>query len=313
MANSNDKKIKIALDSNVVIELASYILNAAGLSEDENPRDYAVYEELKQNKFNSSSLIKKYKGKKNVPFVLSASSCGMICKDKNGVERYMHLEHMARLYHEIQKGRLEVYITKTTLYEVFGAKEQAGWIIPVLKSTYSNGIINVIDDKSMTQMCCPLAKLYSARGIMEKTYDTENDRLVPSRDAYIMAQSSMLGLCLLTYNSDDFIHEKSKGIVNAWAKCNKIEQINLECGLVFDANEEGMKSVPKPMFPDQFLGRYYAFMNRKNGTDYETESNIKTVATIPTFDLNSINEATKRIDVILRQEIAGNLRQQFSV
>lgn len=302
MDSINDKKIHIALDSNVVIELASYILNVVGLDESSRPSDYSIHENLIANNFNSAPLIQSYKGKRTIPFVLK--NCGYIAKGKDGVERNLHLESAAKLYEEIKNGRLEVYITKTTLYEVYGTKEQGGWIIPVLKSNNSNGIINVVDDKIITQMSCMLAKLYGIMGAMEKTYDTENDRLVPSRDAYIMAQASMLGLSLLTYNGDDFINRKTRDTMVIGTRSQEIEQINRDCALLFKTNIEGEIAPPKPMFPDYFLKWYYEFMDKKGSVNI----NVKPIATVPNFDLNSMNRLYKRIERAYQQEYNQRLR-----
>lgn len=167
-----------------------------------------------------------------------------------------------------------------------GAKEQGGWIIPALyNQSLNSGVIKVIDDKIITQISCELAKLYCQNGTMEQAYDTENDRLIPSNDAYIMAQSSIVGLTCLTWNVKDFIDKKNI----KWWRTNGIQAINKQCGLEFNSLGSDRRIPPNALTPDQFLSRYNSYCTKRERPDYEN----KPVVTIPDFDLNRINEAYK--------------------
>lgn len=282
----NNEKISVALDSCVAIELGSYIINVAGVDEFNKPEDYHIYEVLSKNGYNSKELTNEYSKKIKPRFLTEeyGHGCAMFDK-KNGI--YPHLEAIAELYDQIVAGNIEVYVTKTVLYEIMGAKEQGGWIIPALyNQSLNSGVIKVIDDAIITRMSCELAKLYCQNGVMERAYDTENDRLIPSNDAYIMAQCSIVGLTCLTWNVKDFIDKKNI----KWWRTNGIQAINKQCGLEFDSVGSDRQIPSNALTPDQFIGRYKAY-HAKWGNPDEYEN--KPVVTIPDFDLNRINEAYK--------------------
>lgn len=285
----NRQKMSVALDSCAALELGSYIINVTGLDELNRPQDYFIHEQLRANDYHSADLATQYKTKKIKPDILTAKrgcGCGLLSEDK---KTYPHLERVAKMYDDITAGNLDVYITKTALYEVYGANEQKGWIKPALyNEDTKTGFIKLADDAMITKMSCKLAELYCAVGAMDQTYDTKNDTLVPSRDAYIMAQCSMMGLCCLTWNRDDFMDGKRE-----WLRSNSIQRTNQSCGLVFDSIGSTQKSAPIPLTPDQFMRKCYAYNNSLGHLD---EAIDKSVVTIPNFDLNRINEAYKRAE-----------------
>lgn len=294
----NNQKIRVALDSCVAFELASYIINVVGIDEFNRPVDYWVYETLSNNNYHSKEVANKCRVNSSTPRILIneyGHGCA-IYDTKNGT--YPHLEAIAELYDQIIAGNIEVYITKTVLYEIYGAEEQTGWVKPALyNESLDSGIIRFIDDDIITQMSCKLAHLYCKNKIMEQTYDTENNRMIPTKDTYIMAQCSMVGLTCLTWNVKDFIDKNDA----KWWRTNCIRAINKQCGLQFSSIGSDHQIPPSALTPDQFIRKCYAYNNSLGQPD---EAVNKPVVTIPDFDLNRINRAYKIIVEKLQESTA---------
>ena len=86
---------------------------------------------------------------------------------------------------------------------------------------------------------------------METHYVAALGKTAPTNDCYIMAEASVLGIDLLTFNYRDYMMYDNKPSIRVAA----IAKINRELGLLFD-NVNGEKDVPRPLKIDQFVDNF---------------------------------------------------------
>lgn len=111
------------------------------------------------------------------------------------------------------------------------------------------------DSSKYTQKVVKVALNYIRNGVMED----ENENGLPTSDAIIMAQASVVGLNLVTSNHkhflyySNFMHKKRREVVRTRAE--DIEEINSRHGLYFEM-KNGETFVPRPYSPAEYFELY---------------------------------------------------------
>ena len=121
---------------------------------------------------------------------------------------------------------------------------------------------------AFTQVVGYLAQRYCLEAGMDyfERWDGEEQIILPCKDAYNLAQATVLGLPFLTNNAKDFFVTKINGRANYDKKLKEIMKINYECGYRYETGNFRMKT-PRPVSVTTFKRnalKYYVNENMEN-------------------------------------------------
>ena len=192
------------------------------------------------------------------------------------------LEYTALLYYNIRKGKIRLFITKTALGEMglgpkmllkgAAARLYKGEIEiqEFLENPQNNITVLTVKDEDAAQFALDKLKLsveYVEVGAMDRTYCSVKEDYYPSKDAEIIAEASLFGLNIITYNEKHMIHfdcnaNDGKG---DFERATKIEEINSNIGLRFTSNRSQYKEPPHPVSVHSFMDRFkYRYKENKS-------------------------------------------------
>ena len=184
------------------------------------------------------------------------------------------LEYIARLYHAMRQGLIDVYITQTVVGELGLMKKSLfkgtsserlykyeTHVLDFIQNPENNVTVLTVPDEEKVQFAMDkltLAKEYVEIGAMSKVYDPVLEDYRPSTDAYIMAEASLFGLFFITLNERHYIHldcyaDDGKG---DYKRSELIQEINTKYGLRFNTNKKPYKDPPKPIELTSFINRF---------------------------------------------------------
>ena len=221
MANSNASPISIAVDADVLFNLAR--LNNANY----DPDGY-LYNLYKTNQLLPSRFYNMRADE--LPPLLQDKYFGYYEK-MDGNYYYSRLINTYRLLDFVKGGKVKVYVVPTVYRQINTNEESTMEFV----SNYCT-VVKVKDSEysDFKRAKLELADKYCSERKMKFEYSAYLDRIVPSSDAIIMAEASILGLQLVTANEKDFIHYDVKS--KDYKRTNAIENINIESGYVFISN-----------------------------------------------------------------------------
>lgn len=253
--------IKIAADSNIIIDLSKFM----------DPKfdpNNTVHELIKSG---SDKLTATFKNipKKFLPPLLQDNYLGELILSNDGNWHYQRLMNISKLAYSLERKSIELCITPLVVLETYKTKT-ASFI-----DTYCTKL--KVSEKFAPEfynLRGELAAEYTSGGGMEQVLDGRRLKMQPSNDAYIMAEASLFGLNLITANERHFIHDDI--YKQDYNKANKINNINKENGLVYISNHEGRPFIPGPMTLSSTVSRIKKYIKDENfaGMIYATNSNI---------------------------------------
>ena len=258
--------IKVALDSCTVINLSK-------LDNPRNDPDNVVHDLLKTKKLMPSKFKRTAYSK--LPPLLQDSYLGKIEKI-DGKEYYKTLIDLEHLLEAVKRGEIELCITKTVFNELNLDKHAS---TKKFVENYVN-ILRVPDELKQTFAIrrTKLAREYVARDAMDDEYSASEEKRVPTNDAYIMAEATIFGLTLITFNGKDFIFIKNNP--KSWERLKVITEINKEKKYFFESNISGVMMTPKPTNLSAFIGNYKHYLRGDDTNPFVTTE----------YNLNEANE-----------------------
>jgi len=181
---------------------------------------------------------------RGLAFVARGKNIGQVDKNCNLIKYFQNDLKMIKKF--AAESKIKLVITET----VYGECKENPAIKNFMESDYF--IIAKIDRDIVHEIATAytlpvvLDDGMEIKKPMESHYDAALGRTAPTNDCYIMAEASVLGIDLLTFNYRDFMMYNDKPSLRVAA----ITKINSEFGLVFN-NVNGEKSIPRPLKIDQ--------------------------------------------------------------
>jgi len=234
------EKIKIAVDSCVIIML-SKLANPNLCEKDKIVKNCVKNRVLKPELYDDTPY-------EYLPPLLKDKYFGAVARGDDGERYYTNLIDMCSLLNKVEKGYIELYMTPT----VFGELD-FDWYQE--QSQFINKYVKIVQlepkqEKQFYRERNALARSYVTAGAMAERFSASERKKVPQNDAYIMAEASLCGLVLITANSKDFINFTRW---DDYQRCNAIQRINTDAGLVFESNIPKFKIAPYPMSVNSFV------------------------------------------------------------
>ena len=204
-----EKKIKIALDS-------SLLINIFALINPKNDKEGKIINALKNKTLNAEDW--KCVPSENFPLILKDRFLGHRVKSV-----YPNLMDIYNIWTWITNGDIEAYITPTAFNELEDMNEiEEGFLKKYIKVL----TINPDQEDYIFSHIDALAKEYVKNNAIKEEYIPELRRKSPTRDAYIMSEASLCGLSLVTCDWKDLIN--SSLYVKDYTKTSLIKKINRE-------------------------------------------------------------------------------------
>ena len=136
--------------------------------------------------------------------------------------------YLQRLYYKMKEGTLRLVIVDA----VFQESQHSASLVEFMKEYCYFPKINAVNYQSKATEARNLANAYCSpytmgdkefSAPMKLVFNAESSKFSPTNDCYIMAQSTIEGISLITANGRDFIfdeksdtenHDRSRGIIN---------------------------------------------------------------------------------------------------
>lgn len=215
MAKSNEK-IRIGVDSNIIIYLAKYVNPIF----DPSGNIHKLLE-------NEALFPEAYDGMRieNLPPLLQDTFLGKVHKLPNGLKIYGNLRDIKTIYNMVVEGKLELCVSPTVYFEIeqdYSCREFVANYTTRLK-------VNDEDTVEFFGKRWELAEKYSKYIPKDRDAVTLKERV--SADACEMAEYSLFGLNVITANEKHLIHKffKKKDFIIS----EGIKEVNKEQGLMF--------------------------------------------------------------------------------
>ncbi len=113
-----------------------------------------------------------------------------------------------------------------------------------------------------------LALQYCECGAIEPKYSAYNNKYIPTNDAHIMAEATVLGVPLVTENIRDFIRSK-KTTENDILK--KITRCNADNGYMVEKDSTELYYTPKPYSVGAFIHAFYKAIDKLGEANLEND------------------------------------------
>ena len=245
MENNNTKsqKLRIGLDSNMVIYLAQLD------SQIYDPKD--VIKNLLEKHALDTNIYKNTPFR-NLPPILQDKYLGDITTLPSGVEIYGHLQDVYILLKMIKNGEIEAYITPTVKYEVETRRYVSDFI-----DEYINEVIVEDDNTEFWQKRKELAYKYAGRGAIDMERNAVERKDDITADACIAAEFALCGLNYITANEKHMVHINVQE--QDYKRRDRIQDINWDYGLRYLGRREKLYA-PYPLSVPDFMGKLKKFI-----------------------------------------------------
>lgn len=261
----NKKVAHMSIDSDVAVKLFVYATYGKQIMPILEANDYTtqdVADMVSSNYYLSQEFY--YRNSKNGP----------ICNQ---------LYYIAKLYKLLKNDELKLYITPTVMGELglftdthvdstVNANEKQALsrtnFMQKFLETQSNVYVLTVPDDMKYKFeydVLLLAKQYMSSHAMQREYSPVVRSYVPSTDAFIVAESSIFGLTVMTFNEQHFMHRNfiRPGVKGDFRRAEQIEEINALHGLKFKTNTK-KKRAPRPIAVHGFIDKFYNEQNESN-------------------------------------------------
>lgn len=237
-----ENPIKVALDSCTVINLAHFV----------NPKNDPTGEVHKLLEEKKSMYPKfRFVEKSELPPILQDDYLGKI-EIINGKKYYKNLLDVHNLLQSVKSGDVQLCITKTVFNEL---NLERHLTTKSFVEKYIH-IVTIPDELARTFAIrrTKLAREYVEKNAMDDEYSAKEEERVPSNDAYIMAEATIVGLTLITHNEKDFLFRNIS--TKDWDRVKLIAKINAERNYLFPSNMSGTALAPQPINLSSFGANY---------------------------------------------------------